>query len=367
MRSGEFLKTCSHWLERDDLSSEFMRLLGSVPDASPDIGECLAAAQRIDIDDENSWHREWAVMAHQAGQVAESAISRGCAETAMAGWLRAIAYYQAAAFPFEGDDSRAQAMVARMRTCARAFLHCRDPQGEVVMIPWRADYPLQGYFLPARGEAGEAPAVLCVSEPGQRKESCLPKLAHLAMERGLSLLVVDLLGADSGEGFADIVGSRELESAIGCAMDYLTDRDDVDEHRIAILADEWGSSFVARGIALDRRYAAAVCDAGLWDMQERAFLAGYSAAAGAAIDIGRSTSRVARRIMCPVLVALREQGWLQPDHVARLVAEMKQDHPDITLKLFAGEQGGADNPAPGNAFVFDWIAARLSKARRLWS
>jgi len=39
--------------------------------------------------------------------------------------------------------------------------------------------------------------------------------------------------------------------------------DDVDEHRIAILADGWGSSFVARGIAFEDRFAAAACDGGI--------------------------------------------------------------------------------------------------------
>jgi hypothetical protein len=367
MRSGDFLKTCSHWLEREDLSNEFMRLLGSVPQAGPDLAECLAAARRIDIDDENSWYREWGMMAHQASQVAENATGRGCAEIAMTAWLRAIAYYQAAAFPFDDDDPRHQAVVARMRTCARGVLRCREPQGEVVTIPWRADYPLQGYFLPARSDMGKAPAVICVGEPGQRKEGCLPKFAHLAGERGLSLLVFDLLGSGHGERFADVVGSRELESAVGCAMDYLTSRDDVDEHRIAVLADDWASSFVARSIAFDQRYAAAVCDAGLWDMHERAFLARCTASGGVLADGSRGACQVARHIMCPVLITVREQGWLQPDHVVRLVTQMKQDHPDITLKLFAGEQGSADNPAPANTFVFDWIAARLSKPRRLWS
>ena len=47
---------------------------------------------------------------------------------------------------------------------------------------------------------------------------------------------------------------------------------DVDADRIAILADGWGSSFVARGIAFDDRFAAAVCDGGIWDLHERAFL-----------------------------------------------------------------------------------------------
>ena len=46
----------------------------------------------------------------------------------------------------------------------------------------------------------------------------------------------------------------------------------MDTDRIAILGDNWSSSFVARGIAFDRRCAAAVCDGGIWDAHERAFL-----------------------------------------------------------------------------------------------
>ena len=88
----------------------------------------------------------------------------------------------------------------------------------------------------------------------------------------MSVLAVDLLGAGASARFEDVVGRSDLEATIGQIMDYLVERDDVDEHRIAILADGWGSSFVARGIAFDDRFAAAVCDGGIWDLHERAFL-----------------------------------------------------------------------------------------------
>jgi hypothetical protein len=46
---------------------------------------------------------------------------------------------------------------------------------------------------------------------------------------------------------------------------------------------------------------------------------------------------------------------------------MKADHPDIHLKILrhSGCEAGAAQPA--EAFVLDWIAARLSKPRRLRS
>jgi dienelactone hydrolase len=365
MGMGDFRKACCHWTAREDLSGAFMRLLDTASDGDVDVAECLATAARIDIDDEESWYREWVGMAERASGRAEAEMARGCMGTAGTYWLRAINYYQAASFPFDESDVRQQLMLVRMRACASAFLRGGEPQGEVVTISWRADYSLQGYFLPAPGGQGPAPAVISFSEPGQRKEAQLPRLARLAAERGLSLLSVDLLGAGSADGFADIVGSRELESSVGSAMDYLSTRADVDEDRIAVLADEWGSSFVARGIAFDQRYAAAVCDAGLWDMQERAFLTRRLAAGNAAMASAIGASRVARHIMCPILIPLREQGGLDVDHASQLVSRMKADHPDILLKISRGNGDEAGAKQPADVFVLDWIAARLSKVRRL--
>jgi dienelactone hydrolase len=367
MRSENFLKTWSRWSGREDLSDELMRLLGTTSQGGAEFAECLVAASRIDIHDDESWYREWTRIADDSHVLAEAAVDRGCAETAKQKWFRAISYYQAAAVPFDNSDERHRAVTVRMRACAQSFLRRRDPQGEVVTIPWRADYPLQGYFLPAPRAAGGAPTVICFSEPGQRKEASLFKLAEHASARGLSLLVVDLLGSGAGDSFEDIVGCRHLESAVGAVMDYVTSRDDVDEDRVAVLADDWGSSFVARAISLDHRYAAAVCDAGLWDACERSFLARRFASGSAAMASCVGASRVARRIQCPVLVAMPERGWLPAKDVKRLVADMKQDRPDITLKLFPGEQGDAESAALANGFIFDWLAARLGQAPRLQS
>jgi dienelactone hydrolase len=251
-----------------------------------------------------------------------------------------------------------------MRECAGKYVWHGNPAGEVVLIPWLTDYPLQGYFLPPPGVVNRAPAIICIGEPGQRKEEYLSKVAGYAGDRGMSVLAVDLLGAGAGTRFEEVVGRSDLEATIGHIMDYLVERDDVDAHRVAILADGWGSSFVARGIAFDDRFAAAVCDGGIWDLHERAFLRERVAPLDADTASSPVFSRVARNIKCPVLISAGECGWLKADRVRELYDGLKADGRDVTLKIFTNEetgaaQGHADNTTLANEFIFDWVASRL--------
>jgi dienelactone hydrolase len=352
------------WPEREDLSLEFMRLLAAAQEGGSTIAECLLAASRIEIDDDNSWYSEWTRTADTNHERGNAALGSGNLPTAKANWLRAINYYQAAAVPFECSDNRQQAGLASMRECARKYLLHRKPIGEVVGIPWLSDYPLQGYFLPPGSASDRTPAVICVGEPGHRKEEYLFKLARHAHERGISLLAVDLLGEGLGTQLEKVIGRRDLESAVRHVMDYLAARDDVDENRIAILADGWGSSFVARGIAFDARLAAAVCDGGIWDLHEQTFLANRLASRDANIDPVVDPGRIMRGIECPVLITVGEHGWLEAERVMDMFSQLKMDRADVTLKIFTGAetaaaQGHADNPTLANEFVFDWIASQL--------
>jgi dienelactone hydrolase len=352
-----------HWPENEEFSTEFMRLLGAAQEGGSTISECFLTASRIDPKDEESWFQEWKRTADTTNERAERALARGNFLTAQSNWLRASNYYNAALAPFDCTDQRWQSALASMRTCARSYLAHRTPPGEVVEIPWLEGYPLQGYFLPAPNARSPCPALICIGEPGHRKEEFLYKLSRQSAARGISLLAVDLLGTGTGTEFEATVGRPDLETSVSHIMDYLAARDDVDRNRIAIFGDSSGS-FVARGVALDPRFAAAVCDGGIWDLQEREFLAnrmhsleGEHFSAG---QFGRAT----QAIMCPVLITIGEHGWLEPAQVTRLVDQLRSDRRDITLKIFrapdtAASQGHIDNPTLANEFIFDWLADRL--------
>jgi len=354
------------WPEREDLSVEFARLLAAAQEGGSTVAECWLVARRIDPASDHSWYCEWKKVADASCDRGNAARDRGHVSTARSNWLRAIGYYQSAAFPFDGDDELHCDAIESMRRCARDYLHHRTPRGEVVTIAWPGGHPLEAYFLPATQPGGRpAPTIICMGEPGRRKEEFLYKIARHAADRGMSLLAVDLLGAGQAGQFEQIVGRPDLETTVGHIMDYLSERDDVDSERIVILADAWGSSFVARGIAFDDRFAAAVCDGGIWDLHERAFLMGRTTSVEAElIGRGLSRSRVARNIKCPVLISMGERGWLTVGPVQGFYDQLRADGRDVTLKVFtadetAATQGHIDNPTLANEYIFDWIAARL--------
>src|SRR5260221_1173283 len=137
------------WPEREDLSIEFTRLLGAAEEGGARVSECVGAASRIDSSDDRSWFREWKRLADASCVRGDAARDQGHLSSARSNWLRAINYYQSAAFPFDRDDIDHQTAVERMRKCARDYLGHRNPRGEVVSIAWPGGYPLEAYFLPA--------------------------------------------------------------------------------------------------------------------------------------------------------------------------------------------------------------------------
>jgi dienelactone hydrolase len=352
------------WPEREDLSAEFMRLLAAAQEGGATIAECMLIARQIKRGDELSWHREWKRLAETNRERGEAALAAGHLATAQRNWLRAINYYHAAAIPLDpGNEARRTAILA-MQECARSFLAARDPAGEVVTLPWLKGHSLQGYFLPAPSPREPAPTVICIGEPGHRKEEFLFKLAPHARERGLSLLALDLLG-EQGDDYLDrIVRRPDIESSIASVMDYLSSRADVDFGRVAIVADGWGSSFVTRAVVREPRLAAAVCDGGLWDLHERSFLSSRYMLHDVSLVPVPQAPLMAGNIDCPVLITLGDDGWLKPDRVRQMVQQSQWSGQDITLKIFTPEETGAaqahaDNPSLANEYIFDWLASRL--------
>ena len=352
------------WPDHEEFSIEFMRLLGAAQEGGSTISECFLAASRIDLKDSgDSWYLEWVRLANLSNARAKAAFHRGHVLTAQSNWLRAINYYQASTFEFDAADNKHQDVLRTMRACARSYIAHLAPAGETVEIPWLEDYALEGYFLPAPAASDRTPVIVCMGDPGHRKEEYLFKVARYARERGMSLLAVDLLGSGAGAKFDKVVGRPDLETSVGHVMDYLTTRDDIDQRRIAILGDSSGSSFVARGVAFDDRFAAVVCDGGIWDMHERAFLMERLSLRNAGCE-ATNGGGLGRRFRCPVLITMGEQGWLETDHVTELFEQLRIDHPDISLKIFessetASAQGHHDNPTLANEFIFDWVADRL--------
>ncbi|CAN5391169.1 alpha/beta hydrolase [soil metagenome] len=356
------------WPDSEDYSFQFMQVLGAAQDGGSTISECFLAARGITPGDDESWYQQWKRAAQINRDRGDAADRGGHVATALSNWLRAINYYRAAYVFLASDDPRRAESIADMQACSRQYLRAAAV-GEPVEMSWADDEVSQGYFLAAPGNTGPSPVVLCFGGPDHFKEEFLHSLPRYAHRRGLSLLLVDLPGHADSATRDPALGRYDIETAISNWVDFLVKRSDVDPTRIAIFGDGLGASFATRGASLDDRFAAAVCDGGIWDLHERAFLADLisgRADAGQTDELAKlCTTSIALQIRCPILVTIGEHDWLAACRVAGCCKAMRSSGLDIDLKIFAAAETAAgparmDNPTIGNEFIFDWIADRLA-------
>jgi dienelactone hydrolase len=338
-----------------------MQVMSAAQEGGSTISECLSAAARIDPRDDESWYREWKKIADDNRKRGNLAFHNGHARTAQSNWLRATNYYRTALRVLAQDDIRKAGVVEQMQRCARSYVDNLTPAGEAVEIPWSGDDVLQGYFLPAPCPAYRSPVVICVGGTDYCKEEHLHGMPRYAHDRGMSLLIVDLPG--QGYGRSDYTPGRGgIEWAISSCVDFLVDRQDVDERKLAIFGLGIGASFATRAAALDHRFAAAVCDGGIWDLHERAFTIGRFGIGARSPSIAatiRKYSRdsIARAIKCPILVAPGQHDGFEAGDAGKFCSALKAQGVDINS--LAASPADIDNPSLGNEYIFDWISNRL--------
>src|SRR3954469_20620696 len=93
------------WLDSDEFSTEFLRLLGAAQDGGSMVSECFLAASRIDPRDRAaSWYREGISSAYLSRERGNTACERRRVSTAQSNGRRAINYDHAATFALDAAD-----------------------------------------------------------------------------------------------------------------------------------------------------------------------------------------------------------------------------------------------------------------------
>jgi dienelactone hydrolase len=358
-----------HWPDNEEYSDRFMQILGSAQEGSSTISECFLAATRITPGDDESWYREWKKLAGTCKSRGDLAVREGNIDTAKGNWLRASNYFRAAEQFLGINDRRRSYILDQMQICSHLYLGCLAPKGEVVQIPAAGGGLMHGYFLRAPRSQPQTPVVICVGGPDHLKEEHLYKMPRHAHARKLSLLLIDLPGQGVCPRRERGVGRNDIETSISCWVDYLASRSDVDAERIAIFGEGLGAAFASQAAGAEHRISAAVCDAGIWDLHERAFLLRRISGCNHPESVEDQISKlwrhsIAKRIRCPILATLGECDWLKTNDAVEYYSYLKQAGIDISVKIFQAAETAAshaqiDNPTIGNEFIFDWIAARL--------
>lgn len=359
------------WSDNEDYSFEFMRVLATATEDASTVSECFGAARHIEHSNPATWYRAWTAVAARSKQRGDAAFESGGLNMATGNWLRASNYYRTAEVFLSLDDVQRQPTIDLMRSCSRLYLQHVTPRASIVRIDDGRGGLLEGYFLPV-SRTCPAAVVVCVGGMNSFKEDLLFTMRRHGAANELSLLLVDHPAFDPVEGRHHGAKLAETHVLLSRWLDYLLTRVDVDPDRIAIYGDGLGAACATHAAKQDRRFAAAVCDGGLWEAKERSFAIRRMS--------GGMANVVGNRLVSPSHVdtrSLAALSWLtligQNDFAA---VEDAEDIRNLNLrsglnhdlKIFTDEEtasspGQVDNPTLAKEFAFDWLRRKLKSTK----
>jgi len=365
-----------HWPEHPWFTYQFRRGLGETQEGGGAVSEVFQAASRMTPGDYESWHDEWRRIADRNWDRGLTEERAGHVRTAMNCFLRAADYYRQAEFYLAPDDPRRLPTFERMEACSHRFLARLNPPGEIVDIPYEPGKPICGYFVRAPFPGDKLPVLICFGGLDSIKDEMWFMQAHGALQRGISVLMVDLPGQGGTLRRHGLPARHDTEVPVGACIDWLEGRDDVDTARIGVCGSSMGGYYAARAGCYEPRLAACISHGAIWSVPQ--MWGDKDESFGLAMHIkwvmGAATMKEAManardfeleghlaHMKCPYLV-------LHGGHDVLTVAAARQtyDHAmangvDATLRIVDPEETGAehcqhDNPTLGQELLADWLA-----------
>jgi hypothetical protein len=238
--------------------------------ADPETVDAIAA--RVPTGDGAAWVQEWTA----GGGVAWAAAKH--AESGFA-YLHAASYYAAALALIDESDGLVEEdrLWARQRECwDRAT---GELGGERLSIAYE-DTVLPGYFF----SAGSGTRPLVVIDPGGRAATSSAWAAGgaAAAARGYHWMTFDGPGRQAALRRQGLVLRPDWEAVLGPVADAMIAREDVDASRMVVIGIDHAGYGVARALAFEPRFAAAVLAPGIVDAS-RQWVAELPAPARAAV------------------------------------------------------------------------------------
>jgi acetyl esterase/lipase len=366
-----------HWPQHPWLSYQFRRALGETQEGGGTVSECFLAASRMVPGDKESWHVEWLRIAEANDRRGDEEFAAGHVQTAMNCWLRAADNYRSAEFWLAADDPRRLATFDKCEKASHKFLAQYRPKGEVVEIPYEEEgKPLHGYFLRSPYATGRQPVLIAFGGLDSFKDELWFMVGHGAVQRGMSVLMVDGPGQGATLRRHKIPTRYDYEVPVGRCIDWLEARNDIDPSRIAVSGSSLGGYYSARAGAMEPRIAACVSHGAIWDIHENwqsrddshglaghmRWVFGQDSMAKVVEKAKPFTLRgVLEHMKCPFLILHGGHDVLGVDRARTVHAYAKEKGVNVTLRFVTEEETGAehcqhDNPTIGQELLNDWLA-----------
>jgi hypothetical protein len=325
--------------------------------------ESLSVTELVRETQRESWISDWTRVGDDYLMLAESMHGAGSAYAVGESCLCALTAFEVARSLAYLEDPASIVLADKIGPSLSKLEECFAKPIERVEIDCFDQGTLEGVFLPAVCGGASAPAIICVGDEDVTLSSMLSRLLPASIGRRVSLLLIDGRNASAFR-------SSKPEHALGCCLDYLDDRPDVDSSRIAVYGEGAGASHASGLASSDRRIAAAVCDGGLWASHRRQasvrWITGVWHEAGNESPI--RPLPISRTIPCPILMVVGSRSMVREEDALELQAGYRQSgaHCSIVVpNAIQNPLGEVENFIAVDDFVFDWFDNKFGSARQL--
>jgi len=368
-----------HWPDHPWMSYQYRRALGETQEGGGTVSECFLAASRMVPGDKESWHKEWLRIADNNFKRANANEQEGHVQTAKNCWLRAADNYRSAEFWLAPDDPRRLPTFEMAETATRKFLDYCVPKGEAVEIAYENGKSLFAYFIKAPFSLDRQPVLIAFGGLDSFKDELWYMVGRGALQRGISVLMVDGPGQGGTLRRHGIVTRFDYEVPVSYCIDWLSERSDVDMDRIAVSGSSLGGYYAARAGAMEPRLAAAISHGAIWNIYDRwkdrddtHGLASHMCWIFGARNMAEATENakpfklegVLDHMKCPYLICHGGHDVLGVESAKQVYDYARQAGIDVTLELVNADMTGAehcqhDNPTLGQEIMLDWLADRF--------
>lgn len=368
-----------HWPEHPMWSYQFRRGLGEIQEGGGAVSEVFQAASRMIPGDDESWHKEYMVIAERNRQRGHAEMAAGHVQTARNCWLRAANYYRQAEFWLAGTDPRRITTFDKGEECTTSFIKTLKPAGEVVDIPYENGKTLRGYFVRSPWKEGKQAVLISFGGLDSHKDELWFMTGRGAIQRGMSVLMVD--GPGQGRALRhDKLNSRyDYEVPVGKCIDYLESRDDIDPGKIALSGSSLGGYYALRAGCVEKRLAACITHGAIWDFANvlRGWPSNHPLERHFLWVFGQENMRDVIRVVekfdvqdilgnmtCPYLIVHGGHDVLGVQAAGKLNAACVEAGVNVTFRVVTEEETGADhcqhdNPTIGQELMLDWLSDTL--------
>ncbi|OCK57452.1 hypothetical protein LMTR3_21315 [Bradyrhizobium sp. LMTR 3] len=307
-----------------------------------------------------SWVQRWTDIADAHCLVGDLDVEKGAFDEAAEAWLCALTAFEVARRLVDEDDPQSGNVSAKVEAGIQRF-GSLERKVERVQLACDDTAEFLAYYLPAGRSHLPTPAVVCISSEEETGVTLLGRLLPVVVGRGISVLAVS--HDDLSNHWRD-----QANFLLSCCLDYLSGRPDVDAARIGVSGEGLSAVLATDFVLSDRRVAAAVCDAGLWNWARTLASVAWIARTADEIDEAVPSahrSRLVRQMKCPVLVVAGGRGIVSATEAIKLQAECEVARIDLELampQMARTPVGDIENFVTSDDCIFGWLEHKLARS-----